>query len=135
MRSLAAVLSILAFAAATLHARAQADGGLVQGRLIDAVSHRALGGVQMQLSSPGNVQTALTNSRGEFVFFGVPDGHYQLTEAAAGYTQCEVPDFEINAGERWRIEMRVQPHCLAVAGVHLTQLRSAGYTSDVYIVH
>jgi hypothetical protein len=132
--SLVCVL-LLTFAA-TL-ARADETTGVIRGKVLDDL-HRSIAGASVQITSPSETQTVITNRNGDFIFFGVSSGHYRMIAyGVPGYALCQVPDFDVNAGETWHINLMVRGTCspMPFMPVHLTQFTSAGYSSDVYIIH
>lgn len=80
-----------------LHTSAQEKGGIVQGKVIDSVSKKALEFITLAIKKDGQaIKTAVTAENGTFKFDKIVAGKYSLTAIAVGYN-AKILSFEINA--------------------------------------
>lgn len=76
---------------------AQERGGIVQGKVIDSASRKALEFITLAIKKDGQaIKTAVTAENGSFKFDKIGAGKYSLTAIAVGYN-AKVLSFEINA--------------------------------------
>jgi Carboxypeptidase regulatory-like domain/TonB dependent receptor/TonB-dependent Receptor Plug Domain len=92
-------LAILLLAVSTLHAQLPSNGEVIGG-VVDP-SGAAIAGATVSLRDKATaaVQTAKTNSSGEFAFRAVIPGTYDLTAEAGGFQQLTVRDMVVLVGK------------------------------------
>jgi Carboxypeptidase regulatory-like domain/Domain of unknown function (DUF3244) len=99
----ASVVSSAAIAAATpVHL-----SSVIGGRVVDSITHRPLGGVQVDVfddangSHPGRaIVTTVTNQHGNFSLLGLRSGTYHLELAKRGYALEIVTGLSVRPDER-----------------------------------
>jgi len=80
-----------------LHTSAQEKGGIVQGKVIDSLSKKALEFITLAIKKDGQaIKTAVTAENGTFKFDKIVAGKYSLTAIAVGYN-AKILSFEISA--------------------------------------
>lgn len=81
-------------------ALAQPPMATLSGQVVEADTHRPVGGASVLLV-PGNISlTSSTDSAGRFHMAAIPVGHYALRVAALGYDTLEVPELWLRAGKQ-----------------------------------
>lgn len=84
----------------SLPAFAQPPMATLSGQVVEADTHRPVGGAHVLLV-PGNISpTSSTDSAGRFSMAAIPVGHYALRVAALGYDTLEVPELWLRAGKQ-----------------------------------
>ncbi|MCX2472727.1 TonB-dependent receptor [Pedobacter sp. MC2016-05] len=80
-----------------LHTSAQEKGGIVQGKVIDSLSKKALEFITLAIKKDGQaIKTAVTAENGTFKFDKIVAGKYSLAAIAVGYN-AKILSFEISA--------------------------------------
>jgi TonB-dependent starch-binding outer membrane protein SusC len=122
--------SVLLWALCAVPLAAQ-ETGRITGRLIDASTGRALGGVQVFIP-PTGIGT-LSDQNGRFMLPNVPVGTHRITAQLVGYRQAE-EDVTVRAGAMTAVELRLNQTAISLdelvvtgAGV-ATQRRKLGNT-------
>jgi Carboxypeptidase regulatory-like domain/TonB dependent receptor-like, beta-barrel len=86
--------------------------GTVAGRVTDpsgAVIVNA--SVTLRNASTSVARTTATNSRGEYSFFALPPGTYELQAEASGYARASVPiDLQLDQSQFVELSMQIAPH-------------------------
>lgn len=84
----------------SIPAFAQPPMATLSGQVVEADTHRPVGGAHVLLV-PGNISlTSSTDSAGRFSMAAIPVGHYALRVAALGYDTLEVPELWLRAGKQ-----------------------------------
>src|SRR5262245_41961110 len=66
--------------------------GVIQGRVIDGASGKAIARARVSLEGNQPRSPVLTNERGEFTFSKLPSGGYRLRVAKSTYLMATLPD-------------------------------------------
>jgi len=54
-------------------------------------------------------RTSMTNSKGEYIFSLLPNGHYSFKAEAKGFKTYAVPSFDLSTGDRLRVDAILEP--------------------------
>ncbi len=95
---------------------AQETDGKVIGKVIDAVTGKAVPGASLVLAGAGGSggAAAVTNSRGVFTIVGLPAGDYRMKVSRDGYTPITGQKIRINANYTTRMDVSL-PNPTALA--------------------
>ncbi len=99
--------------------QAAADGRIV-GQVLDAATGQPLPGANLQIT--GSVLGAMTDNRGHFTIFEVPEGKQTLRATYIGYEPA-VLDFILAAGENREVVLRLKPTVIPMHQVVVTGSR------------
>ena len=99
--------------------QAAADGRIV-GQVLDAATGQPLPGANLQIT--GSVLGAMTDNRGHFTIFAVPEGKHTLRATYIGYEPA-VLDFILAAGENREVVLRLKPTVIPMHQVVVTGSR------------
>jgi len=109
-------------------AQAEADGGRIVGRVVDAESGRGLAGARLVLM--GTQAGALSGIDGRFVINGVPAGTpATLVVSYLGYAEKRVANVEVLSGAAINVDVSMIPAAIAVAGISVTVAGERGTVS------
>ncbi len=130
------VLLVFAFTAMPLSALAATTGGLT-GTVVDSQSRAPIGGAQVTISSPTQVEHATTDASGRYTFISLGPDTYTLSVAREGYDVQSIAGVTVFAGQTLNIPVAMQKSLKTIANVTsrspLSVVR-AGTGTDVYSV-
>ena len=112
-----ATLAALAVLAGGAPSPAQAQNGVIQGRVLDASSGRALSNAQVLVDGTGIGQ--LTNAEGRFQLSSVPAGEHVVRATLIGYTESE-QTVTLAAGQETSIEFEMSSTAIALDEIVVT---------------
>ena len=84
------------------------ETGNLFGRVVDGQGQR-LPGVTITLTGSGPVQVEVTDAEGEFRFWDLVPGTYQLEAALEGFSTREYPNVNIRVGRNTTIDITMTP--------------------------
>ncbi len=111
------VFALLLLLVAPLQAAAD---GHIRGQVLDAATGQPLPGANLQIT--GSVLGAMTDNRGHFTIFAVPEGKHTLRATYIGYEPA-VLDFNLAAGENREVVLRLKPTVIPMHQVVVTGSR------------
>src|SRR5438093_179541 len=93
---------------------AQEQGGSIQGVVKDS-SGAVLPGVTVEARSPSvvGVNTAITDSRGEYRFPALPSGVYEIKATLQGFSTKDIPDTQLQLGQLLKVDITLSIAALA----------------------
>lgn len=137
-RRFSGILALVVFCAGSLSAAEAGTTGTVRGHVSDRATKAPLAGVTVTVTAPSGASTAVTDSRGDFLFISLSPDTYVLSARRGGYDPASVNGVVVSADN------------VAVANVEMnatlktivrTSSRAAGSlvrpgdTQDVYSVN
>jgi hypothetical protein len=138
LRQLVTTLILLvAFAGQETWALAGTTGGLT-GTVLDAGSGAPVAGARVQVSSPSDTATIVTDASGHFAFLTLGPDTYTVSVTKTGYQDISIPGQSVFADTVQTVTVRIASSLRTIARVSATasgSLVKSGTTSDVYSVN
>ncbi|MDE2754821.1 MAG: TonB-dependent receptor [Gemmatimonadota bacterium] len=116
-RLVSGTLGAVAILFAVAAAPAQAQTGVVEGRVLDGASQRPLGNAQVLIAGTGIGQ--LTNSAGRFLLLNVPAGEHTVQVTLIGYAEAE-QTVTVTAGQTASIDIEMSSTAISLNEIVVT---------------
>ncbi|MYB05403.1 MAG: TonB-dependent receptor [Gemmatimonadetes bacterium] len=116
-RLVSGTLGAVAILFAVAAAPAQAQTGVVEGRVLDDASQRPLGNAQVLIAGTGIGQ--LTNSAGRFLLLNVPAGEHTVQVTLIGYAEAE-QTVTVTAGQTASIDIEMSSTAISLNEIVVT---------------
>lgn len=109
LRYVFAVGVVFALMSPPAAALAGTSGGIA-GTVTDAKTGAQLSGVTVQISSPGQATTVMTDARGHFIALSLQPDDYTLTAEKEGYVTKSVSGYTVSADQTQRYDIELTPN-------------------------
>jgi hypothetical protein len=127
-------LFIAAWSSCASAAQAGTTGALA-GKVIDAMTGRPIAGATITAASPSDVQKAVSDAAGDYVFVSLQTGTYVISVAKRGYEPASYAGVQVSADRENRVTLHTYPRLITLTE-HFDRRRSAlvrsGMTADMY---
>jgi uncharacterized protein YfaS (alpha-2-macroglobulin family) len=107
-RSLLAFALLVAFVSQAGTALAGDSGGIV-GKITDAHTGAPISGVNLQITSKGQIATATTDAKGHFSALNLQPDDYEVTAVKSGYFTRTVSGYTVYADQTLEYDLQLYP--------------------------